>query len=117
MPNHFDGKNFIKVADEVLNFSAITPESAVRTAIGRYYYGAFLEARDAAGIADRTSQVHEKVIDAYAVSNSKLSNQLKELRKSRNKADYHTDKPLPPVEARRCQALAKKVIKALAPPV
>lgn len=113
MPNLFDGRNFVTVADQVMQCQGITPESATRTAIGRYYYGAFLEARDAAGITDRSPGVHTAVIDYYAARNSKLSNHLKDLRRSRNKADYQTERPLPGVEARRCKGLANKVLKEL----
>lgn len=113
MPTQFDGRNFITVADEVLQCQALSAESAGRTAVGRYYYGAFLEARDAAGITDRSAEVHGKVIAYYASRNSRLSNHLKDLRRSRNKADYHTDRPLPGVEARRCRSLAKKVLEEL----
>jgi uncharacterized protein (UPF0332 family) len=113
MQNRFDGNGFVKIASEILSCTQADPESAARTAAGRFYYGAFLQARDAANIKNTSGSVHDSVIQAYAAKNSKLSNQLNELRKLRNAADYQINAPFPPINARRCQTLAKKILADL----
>ncbi|EBA00921.1 hypothetical protein [Marinobacter sp. ELB17] len=113
MQNRFDGNGFVKIASEILSCAQADPESAARTAAGRFYYGAFLQARDAANIKDTSGSVHDSVIRAYAAKNSTLSNRLNELRKLRNAADYHINTPFPAIHARRCQTLAKKILAAL----
>ncbi len=66
-------------------------EARARTIISRAYYGAFLEARNRAGITDKSADVHKKVHGHYSkAGRAALANRLDESRILRNDADYDT---------------------------
>ena len=61
-------------------------EMELRNIVNRAYYGAFLTARDMAGIASGGGSVHREVMDYYG--GSRVSNNLKALKRLRQVADY-----------------------------
>lgn len=68
-------------------------EAEFRTAVGRYYYSAFLHARDRLLSLARISSpditdVHGKVVKATREKKRSLGDQLDSLRRLRTEADY-----------------------------
>lgn len=85
----FDPKELLELAEDL---SRQPGEAHERSAISRAYYGAFLMARDAAGIQDETSEAHFATWRHYADrGETQLAKDLRKLRKARNLADYKTD--------------------------
>lgn len=81
-----NGRDFYTFAEAL--FANDLDETHRRVLIGRYYYGAFHVAREQAGIAQQSASEHQTVIDHYAPRNSRLSNNLDDLRRLRTKSDY-----------------------------
>lgn len=93
-PQIFDPQEVLEVAEAL---SKEGGEARRRSAISRAYYGAFLMARDAAGIQDDTSGVHAATWRHYVDrGETQLARDLRKLRKARNLADYKTDRRVPP---------------------
>ena len=89
-------------------------EACARAVVSKAYYGAFLEARDKAGIADKSSSVHEKVRGYYFNSGKlALANRLDDSRIKRNDADYDTTLTITSMDAGKALALAKKILQEL----
>lgn len=84
-----------------------------RTVVNRAYYGAFLVARDLAGITQKRG-VHQKVIDHYLMQSNSIGNQLKTLRNLRNQADYSMNSTIVYQDTDLCCKTAKKVIEHFA---
>ncbi len=89
-------------------------EARARAVVSKAYYGAFLEARDKAGIADKSSGVHKKVHDYYFTAGKlALANRLDELRIKRNEADYDTTLTITSRDSGKALAQTKKILEEL----
>ncbi|MCH9662734.1 MAG: hypothetical protein K0U66_03625 [Gammaproteobacteria bacterium] len=88
-------------------------EISCRTIINRAYYGAFLAARDYAGIAGHHN-VHMAVI-YYFYNNGLLliSNNLTDLKKLRQIADYNLKFHIKMRHARDCCERSREIIEAI----
>ena len=89
-------------------------EARARAVISKAYYGAFLEARNKAGITDKASSVHAKVHDHYVkTGNLALANRLDESRVKRNQADYDTTLSITSMDSGKSLARARKILEEL----
>ena len=89
-------------------------EARTRAVISKAYYGAFLEARNKAGIADKSGQVHAKVHDHYInVGKLALANRLDESRLKRNEADYDTTLTITSMDSGKALGRARKILQEL----
>ena len=82
----------IFVLAEQLYDSGRAPEVALRSAVSRAYYAAFLRAREAAGISDNSEHSHRLVREHYLSADFAVGNRLASLRRKRNEADYEITK-------------------------
>ncbi len=112
MSTNFEGKQFIDAANEILKIDNLT-EELVRTSVGRFYYGAFLEARDSAGITNTSGSVHEEVIKHYSRKDQSISNRLADLKKQRGMADYDLSVAVKERDAQKARRLANRILKSL----
>ncbi|MGO8755999.1 MAG: hypothetical protein ACLQHK_12305 [Gallionellaceae bacterium] len=89
-------------------------EACARAIISKAYYGAFLEARNRAGIADKSPGVHKKVHDYYFNAGSlALANRLDDSRIKRNDADYDTALTITSMDSGNALKLARKILQEL----
>jgi len=89
-------------------------EALARTVISKSYYGAFLEARDKAGITDKSPGVHKKVHEHYFNAGQiALANRLDESRIKRNDADYDTMLTVTSMDSGKALARAGKILQEL----
>lgn len=89
-------------------------EALTRAVISKSYYGAFLEARNKAGITDKTGTVHKKVHDYYFnIGSHSLANQLDVSRIQRNDADYDTAVTITSMDSGKALKRAKKILQEL----
>lgn len=89
-------------------------ESPVRAVVSKSYYGAFLEARNKAGIKSKSHTVHRDVINHYhKLRKSSLANRLDSMRECRNNSDYDTSMTITSRDAGIALATAKKVLDDL----
>jgi uncharacterized protein (UPF0332 family) len=89
-------------------------EARARTVVSKSYYGAFLEARNKAGITDKSSGVHRKVYDHYSTAGKlALANRLDESRVKRNDADYDTTLTVTSMDSGKALSRAKKILQEL----
>lgn len=109
----FNPFEFYRLAAEMLPPSDAPDEARARSCISRAYYGAFLAAREHAGIRNGTVQVHEQTIQHYVSHLPRVGNRLKDLRNSRNQADYELGQPCPRREAGEALRLAQAIFKDL----
>lgn len=114
----FDWTEYVYLAEELLLEG--TGESCFRCSIGRAYYGAFCNARDAKGYQNIIHDVHKKVIDLYKSSNDTneelIGRTLKNLKKTRIDADYHKEKCLTKEDAERSINRAKSILHRMGIP-
>ncbi|MDO6422881.1 hypothetical protein [Saccharophagus degradans] len=90
-------QDFVKFAYSLLkaNDKQDGCEIQLRTSINRAYYGAFLTARNHAGITNSSGSVHKDVIEHYLNQKAgKVGNNLDSLKRLRQKADYEPDKTI-----------------------
>lgn len=104
-------KEMVAFAGELLSKSE--SEQDFRSIINRAYYGAFLTARDKAGIKNSGGSIHKEVIDYYQTRVSKVSNNLSVLKKLRQKADYEIHKDVTRTEARQSCSKARSIVESL----
>ncbi len=88
-------------------------EMEYRNVINRAYYGAFLTARDAASVANKSGGVHQSVSKCYLKDKSTVSNDLDSLKKLRQEADYEPTKDLKIEAAKESCRIAKRILEAL----
>lgn len=89
-------------------------EALARTVISKAYYGAFLEARDKAGIVDKSPGVHRTVYEHYSSAGKPaLANRLDGSRVKRNDADYNTTRTITSRDSGIALARAKKILQEL----
>ncbi|WP_431260206.1 hypothetical protein ACQ86G_08660 [Roseateles chitinivorans] len=85
-------------------------EASNRSAVSRAYYGVFLRARDMAGISERHPMVHQWTQEHYERDGEKgLAKRLRALRRSRNHADYSTERHITRKEAEAAMNLSQQV--------
>jgi hypothetical protein len=85
----FNGAEFYELAGSIYQRCAEN-QASLRTSISRSYYGAFLCARNMAGIADTSEDVHKRTYEYYVTKGQlALANSLDALRRQRNQADYY----------------------------
>ena len=90
----FNWERFIDVADHLSNYSK--KEEYQRSAVGRYYYAAYLNAREIynkkRNKKDGSRISHKNLISSFEHSNDYneqiIGKKLRELRNFRNNADY-----------------------------
>ena len=82
----FDPNDFLRVADGLAQGS--DDEASLRTAVGRAYYGVFLQARERLGIHGQRRRVHGIVIGRLRSADPAAGNQLDKLEALRGAADY-----------------------------
>lgn len=96
------------------SFQNLSDEAIYRVVVSRSYYGAFLAARNKAGIKRASPSIHADVVNHYTSNGSTLiANNLQILRRTRERADYETDKSISCHEAKDCLNRAKKIIDTL----
>ena len=109
-------RDFVKFANDLFqaNYKSSTCEIQLRTAINRAYYGAFLTARNYAGINNSSGSIHNEVISYYQNQNiGKVGNSLDSLKRLRQKADYEPDKVIAITDARTSCRNAKIVLEEI----
>jgi uncharacterized protein (UPF0332 family) len=112
-----NGKAFLNVCDYLLSNAGCTDEEFYRTVIGRAYYGSYLHGRDKL-ISERKITIrqikgrdsHKKVVDKLRKEDSFIAQQLQQLKRERQKADYHLDKTIKQKDALNSFKLAKLLV-------
>ncbi len=108
---------FVKFALQLFKSNNINKshcEIELRTVINRAYYGAFLVARDQAGIKNSSGSVHGAVISYYKNQKAtKISNNLEYLKTLRQKADYELDQKIDLQQAKGSCRSARTILKEL----
>ncbi len=84
-----------------------------RNVVNRAYYGAFLTAREAANITGGSGSIHLKVIQYYQDKKSIIGNNLDDLKRLRQVADYETQKNVTYQHAKKSCRTARKILKQL----
>lgn len=123
MNTGYDEKELVDFSDNIIKkyqsnldniFENISDETIFRSIINRSYYGAFLRARNKAGIRNEGGSVHQCVINHYEDKKlTMISNTLLKLRRNREKADYKTHEKVSVQDAKLSLKMAKKIIDAL----
>lgn len=111
----FNAPDFYLVANDLLKRSE-RDGPYLRTVISRAYYGALIAARDANNISTRGSASgHQAVINSYLGNshNKVIADNLRDLRKLREHADYEPTTHLIKGDALSAVAKAKKVLSLL----
>lgn len=101
------GQRFLDVAYEMEQFQG---EAWRRTRIGRLYYGVYLEYRqyceDHLGCRrERMAREHQVVYSLISRQDAALAEDLRELRTTRNQADYDLDMSKQDIADRRTDAI------------
>ncbi|WP_431049045.1 hypothetical protein [Roseateles sp. L2-2] len=85
-------------------------EASNRSAVSRAYYGVFLRARDLAGISQRHPKAHQWTREHYEREGElEFAKRLGTLRRSRNHADYSTERHITRKEAEAAMNLSQQV--------
>ena len=103
----FDPEGFLEVARSLAHKTNPT-EAELRTAVGRAYYGVFLQAREVLAATGEitptwTPDDHPLVVGALRKRRGPSGNQLHKLRRARNQDDYHLTRT-------RTQASAQQLV-------
>lgn len=101
-------KDMVEYAYQMLKKDST--ELVLRNVINRAYYGAFLTARDAANITNGSGSVHKDVAEYYQQSNSRLSNNLYDLKRLRQTADYKLGDNVTLQDARKSCRTAQSIL-------
>ncbi len=89
-------------------------EMQYRNVVNRAYYGAFLTARDAAGITNNSGSIHRDVIQHYQdKKKSIIGNNLDVLKKLRQTADYEPQHNMSIHDAKKSCRTAEKILTEL----
>jgi hypothetical protein len=111
------GREFIAIANHL---SEQTSRAALRTAIGRYYYAAFLECRTWAEQSlgferTKSAREHQFVRSLIREIDPEIEAMLTALRAKRNTADYDMDKSTAIIEqeAQLSRVLATAILASL----
>lgn len=109
----FDPVEFYRLGGEIFNRQDGS-EREYRTVIGRAYYGAFLAARDKAGITSASGSIHLETANHYLKTNqSAIGNRLNGLRLQRNAADYDLSCQISSRNAGEALKLSLRLLKDL----
>ena len=111
-----NSQEFVRYASELfeINKNHDDREIQLRTAINRAYYGAFLTARDRAGINDKSGKVHIRVAKHYRDSgNGVVGEKLNLLKRLRQKADYRPDAHVSVEDAEESCDTAQRILDEL----
>lgn len=117
-----DPSEFRLLGDLLSGLAGPYPEGRHRTAVSRYYYAAFLDARGRLSRQVRLSfprdHVHDNVEKAFSYAPEKelktVGLLLRDLRKSRHKADYDLHLVLSAAEVGEAKTLAGQIVTRLA---
>lgn len=110
----FNPVDFYYFADWLYTQQNQHSEARARAIISKAYYGAFLEARNKAGITDKSSGIHKKVRDHYFNNgHSAIANRLDDSRIKRNGADYDTALAISSRDSGMALKLAKKILEEI----
>jgi uncharacterized protein (UPF0332 family) len=111
---------FSEVANLLIGIGGVLREGRERSAVSRYYYAAFLEARDKLSAARGASfrrEAHEKVRRAYAWAEDtqlrRLGQYLEQLKKLREEADYDIAQPADSLAAQEARSLYEAFVKGI----
>lgn len=113
----FDPKGFMDIAHRMAHKNGAA-EAELRTAVGRAYYGVFLQAREILAATGEISptwapQDHQLVVDALKDRGGPSGNQLHKLRAGRNRDDYELGWRRTQQSATQIVALAEAVWNGL----
>jgi len=111
----FNWIEFIELSEKLIdNFK---DQASFRTSISRAYYGAFCLARDKKQINSTDKNVHKIVIETFQKSSNinekKVGKILYDLRKSRNEADYQTNKSFDLNNTKRIIQKSREIVNLL----
>lgn len=85
-------------------------EASNRSAVSRAYYGVFLRARDLAGISQRHPKAHQWTQEHYEREGDlEFAKRLGTLRRSRNHADYSTERHITRKEAEAAMNVSQQI--------
>lgn len=105
---------FARLADRL---SRELDEASHRSAMSRAYYATFLVTRDLLAIRDRTADVHGRACqELKTIGLEDLADDLEELRRLRNVADYNTSIQFRQREALRGVRTAQNLLQELSSP-
>jgi hypothetical protein len=112
---------FYDVATLIQALDAPHPEGRTRSAVSRYYYAAFLEARDqlvsTAKMVFKKNEVHTDVQRAFAWSDDKglrlIGRLLEDLKKARLQADYDLTAASDPAAAAEAKNMCNQIQERL----
>lgn len=107
----FSPAEFYTIAGE-LRLKASQDGPHLRTLISRAYYGALIVARDAKQLPTKGEGGHERVINAYP-NGSMVSDNLRTLRRLREKADYEPKTNLTGNDGQVALSCARRVLQSL----
>lgn len=107
-----DPQDYLSLSFALKQSDLLPEEARYRSCISRAYYGAFLFARDAAGITSSSGSVHNDTIEFFK-DNSAIFNRLRDLRIKRNQSDYELNRSIGRRDAERALGMAQAVIQAL----
>jgi len=115
MSKAFNPRKFLDIGKGLLEDRGYDEDSRVRTAIGRFYYAAFLVAfqklRSQGIPIQDDSKIHKEVIDAYMDRGlSSIGDLLDQLREMRVDADYHMMGEMRLSTCRRYALLSERAI-------
>lgn len=82
----FNPKEFLRLANDLA--SNVHDEASLRSAVGRAYYAAMLQAREQLGIPGHRRTIHRMVIGRLKRADRAAGDQLDKLETLRGEADY-----------------------------
>ena len=108
------GEDLYEYASELYTLQKVDSEEIVlRQVSGRAYYGAFLFARDKAGLTSTSADVHKVTSNYWRIRREDVANHLDDLKKKRTEADYQINGDYDPADAGKSLKLARKIITKL----
>jgi uncharacterized protein (UPF0332 family) len=116
LPRGFNPRKFLELGQNLLNDKAYETDCKCRTAIGRFYYAAFLVAleklQDEGISIQDTSTIHQEVIGNYMDRGlSHIGDLLDQLREKRVDADYHMNSEIKMSACHKYAALSERAIQ------
>lgn len=118
MERSYDPRGFFTLANILLTDGDYPRESRIRTAIGRFYYAAFLLAlrklRQKGFQVSDDAKIHKAVIEKYMeMGLSSIGNRLDQLRERRVDVDYHMESRITVSKGKNCAKLAEYIINLI----
>ena len=118
MPRGFNPRRFLELGKRLLVDGRYEEDSRARTALGRFYYAAFLVAlqklqSEGIPIQDN-SKIHKEVIDTYMDKGlSPIGDLLDQLRDMRVDADYHMMAEMKLSTCKRYASMSERAIELI----